>query len=70
MLDNLIGWSADSIKKVKLRLIDANFEWAKKIDQFIPLTKEYSKKNINPTLTNLVIYEILKDRKRKIRSRL
>lgn len=70
MLDNLIGWSADSIKKVKLRLIDTNFEWAKNIDQFIPLAKEYSKKNINPTLTNLVIYEILKDRKRKIRSRL
>ena len=66
MLDNLIGWSADNIKKAKLRLIDANFEWAKKIDQFIPLTKEYSEKDIDPTLTSLVINEILKDRKKII----
>ena len=64
ILDNLIGWSADSIKKAKLRLIDANFEWAKRIDQIIPLTKEYAEKKIDPTLTNEVIIEILEDRKR------
>jgi len=67
ILDNLIGWSPDSIKKVKLRLIDAKFEWAENIDQFIPITKEYSEKNIDSTLTTLVINEILNERKRKIR---
>jgi len=61
-LDSLKGWETESIERIKKRLKDQKFAWAKGIEECIPTAKGHKNERISAKNAVKIIQEIIKSR--------